>query len=648
VVLGHAAWQRRFGSDPGVIGRTLRTVDGPLEVVGVLEPAEWYGSDSDFHMAYERPSFATNRSARGLWVMGRLREGVTLAEVQAELRTLGASLAVEHPGTNAGTFLTARSMQEATVGHLREPLYIFLGAVACILLIACINVAGLLISRGAARAQEVAVRTSLGAGRWRIVRQLLTESVLLALAGGAVGTLLAWWLMAAVVPLFPLALPADRISVDWRVMAIAISASGVTGLLFGVLPALGVSRATASGVLKGQGRATSRWGRRLGAGLVTAEVALSLVLLGGAGLMVRTLVNLYAVNPGVEVDEVLAVRATPLLPADAPPARALAFYRALAERVGTAPGVQSVSAVTSAPLMGSTTFTMITTAAGAKPTGITPHSALPGYFHTMGIALTAGRDFTWNDRDGSPPVAIVTTSAAAALWPGRNPLGQTLIYPGEGVAPGPVYEVVGVAADVRHQSLDRDVLREIYHPLQQRYDSGITLVARTADPARAAPVVRSLIKDLPERVISARVTPFAEIVQGTTTERRNRAVLLSVLGLLGLLLASVGVFGVTAYSVSQRTKEIGVRMALGADGSRVLRTIVGSQLLPIGLGVTFGIVGSSWATRALTAYLFGVEPTDPATFAAVALIISVVGLGACLIPARRAIRVDPVNALRAE
>ena len=648
VVLTHAAWQRRFGGDPAVIGRLLRTVDGPLQVVGVLEPARWFGSETEFWLPYERPGFASMRKVRGLWVMGRLRDGVTLEQAKTELRTLGAALAAEHPETNAGTGLTLNSMHEATVGYLREPLYTFLGAVACILLIACINVAGLLIARSAARAQEVAVRTSLGAGRWRIVRQLLTESVLLSLVGGAAGTLLAWWWIASLVPLFPLDLPADRIAVDWRVIAVAIGASGLTGLLFGLLPALGLSRAAASSVLKDRGRSTSRWGRRLGSGLVTAEVALSLVLLGGAGLMVRTLANLYAVDPGIDVNEVLAVRATPLLPAKVPPGRPLAFYRALAERIGAAPGVRSVSAVSSAPLMGSTTFTMVTTGPGAKPTGITPHSALPGYFETMGIPLTAGRDFTWNDRDGSPLVAIVNTSAAAALWPGRSPIGQTVTYPKDGGTPGPVYEVVGVVSDVRHQALDRDVLSEIYHPLQQRHDSGVTIVARTADPAAAAPIVRSMIKDLPERVITSRVTPFAEILDGTTMQRRNRAVLLSVLGILGLLLTSVGVFGVTAYSVSQRTKEIGVRMALGADSIRVLRTVVGSQLIPIGLGVATGIAGSWWATRALSAFLFGVKPTDPATLGAVALIIAVVGLAACYIPARRALRVDPVNALRAE
>lgn len=647
VVLSHAAWQRRFGADAAVIGRGLRTVEGPLQVVGVLEPVPWYLSDTEFVLPYERPSFATMRDVRGLWVMGRLRPGVSREQAEVELRALGASLAAEHPGTNTGTGLTISSMHEATVGHFRTPLYTFLGAVGCFLLIACINVAGLLIARGAARAQEIAVRTALGAGRWRIVRQLVTESVVLALIGGAAGTLLAWWTIASLVPLFPLRLPADRISVDWRVMGVAIAASGLTGLLFGLLPALGLSRATASGVLKDQGRATSRWGRRLGAGLVTAEVALSLILLGGAGLMVRTLANLYAVDPGIDVDEVLAVRATPLLPANVPHARTLAFYRALADRVAAAPGVHSVSAVSTAPLMGATRYGGVTTAPGAKPVFIAPHSTLPGYFETMGIDMTAGRDFTWNDREGSPPVVIVNASAAAALWPGTNPIGNTLSYTRTD-GPGLLYEVIGVVNDVRHEALDRDVLREIYHPLQQRPDSGITIVARTADPAAAAPIVASVIKDLPERVITSRVTPFADMLAGTTKERRNRAVLLSVLGLLGLLLASVGVFGVTAYSVSQRTREIGVRIALGATGMRVLRTVLGSQLIPIGLGVVVGIAGSWWATRTLSAFLFGVKPTDPTTFAAVALIISVVGLVACYIPARRVLRVDPVTALRAE
>ncbi|CAN5674949.1 ABC transporter permease [soil metagenome] len=645
-ILSHAAWQRRFGGDPDVVGRVIKTVDGPLEIVGVLESARMFAGSIEFWLPFSQTSMATMRHVRGLWVMGRLRDGATLAEARAEVQAIGTALAAEHPDTNAGTGLTITSMHEATVGHLREPLFTFLGAVGCILLIACINVAGLLIARGAARAKEMAVRVSLGAGRWRLVRQLVTESVVLAIIGGAAGTLLAWWTLASLVPLFPLLLPADRIAVDWRVMAVAIAAAGSTGLLFGILPALGLSRAATAGVLKDQSHTTSRWGRRLGAGLVTIEVALSLVLLGGAGLMVRTLVNLYAVDPGIDVAQVLAVRATPLLPVDAPAARSLEFYRALTERATAVPGVQSASAVSTPPLGGSTTFAMASVGAGRAPAGVSPRSALPGYFATMGIRLTAGRDFTWQDREGAPLAAIVNESAAARLWPAQSPIGRDLFYTGD--APGKAYTVIGVVTDVRHQALDQDVLNEVYHPLAQRPEPDVTVVARVADTAAVAPLLRASMTGLPERFVGALVTPFSDLLDRTTLQRRNRAVLLSVLGGLGVLLASVGVFGVTAFSVTQRTKEIGVRIALGADGPRVLRTIIGSQVTPIALGVVLGILCSWWATRVLTTYLFGVEPTDLVTFAAVAAIITTVGLTASYIPARRVLRLDPVAALRAE
>jgi putative ABC transport system permease protein len=498
--------------------------------------------------------------------------------------------------------LTIESMHEASVGHFRAPLYTFLAAVGCILLIACINVAGLLIARGAARAKEIAIRTSLGAGRRRIVRQLLTESVLLALIGGAAGILLAWWTIASLVPLFPLLLPTDRIAVDWRVSAVAMAAAGTTGVLFGILPALGLSRAAAAGALKDQSHTTSRWGRRLGAGLVTIEVALSLVLLGGAGLMVRTLVNLYSVNPGIDVDRVLAVRATPLLPAAAPPARSLEFYRALAERVAAVPGVQAASAVSTPPLAGSVRFGMASTGAGRPPVGVSPRSALPGYFAAMGIKLTAGRDFVWDDRDGAPLVVVVNDNAAASLWPGRSPLGQEFYYAGKEGPTGEPYRVIGVVSDVRHLAWDRDVLGEIYHPLPQRPESAVTVIARAADPAAVAPLLRARMPDLPERVVASRVTPFSDFLDETTRERRNRTILLGVLGALGVLLACVGVFGVTAYAVNQRTKEIGVRIALGADAPRVLRTVVGSQLMPIALGVGLArrarlVVGDADADR---------------------------------------------------
>ena len=648
MVISHGAWERRFGSDPNVVGRTVATVDGPMEIIGVLQPTPMFAGTLDLWMPFQRTTNAAMRGVRGMWVMGRLREGVTLEQASAEMTTIAAALAAEYPDTNAGWSVRLLSMQEWTVGGMRTTLYTFLGAVGCILLIACANVAGLLVARGAARSREIAVRRALGAGRGRIVRQLLTESVLLAVVGGSVGALLAWWTIASLVPLFPLSLPADRIGVDGRVLAVAITASGLTGLLFGIVPALGLSRAGSASSLKDQGRSTPRWGRRLGGTLIVAEVALSLILLAGAGLMVRTLLQLYAVDPGIQPEQLAALRVTPLLPAKAEPARAWTFYSAVLERVKALPGVESAALIDTAPFGGSVAFSMAVADENPARVGVSPRAVSPDYFRTMGIPLKAGRDFSATDASTSRPVVIINATAAAKLWGAQTPLGRHLRFATSRETFGEPWEVVGVVGDVRHDSLDGEVYAEIYQPAAQKPPAAMTVVARSPAPEALAAPFRAQMTGLPERPLLGTATTFTAMRERTTLSRRNQAVLLGVLGALGTILAAVGVFGLTAFSVGQRTKEIGIRMALGADNVRVLGTVVGSQLVPIALGVAFGIGGSWWATRALSSFLFGVKPTDPATFASVAAIITIVGLAACYLPARRALRVDPVNALRAE
>jgi len=647
VMISHGAWLRRFGGDPNVVGRTVRTVDGPYEIVGVLAPIRMFAGSLDFWMPFE-PSTAMKafRGSRSLWVLARLRSGVTLEQARGEMDGIAAALAQEHP-ENRGWRVTVMPMQEYTVLGVRQPLYIFFAAVACILLIACANVAGLLVARGAARSGELAIRSFLGASRGRIVRQLVTESVVLAVAGGSLGALLAWWTIPQLVPLFPLDLPAERISVDVRVLAIAVAASCLTGMLFGIVPALGLSRAGSAGVLKSQGRATAGWGRRLGGGLIVAEVALSLVLLAGAGLMVRTLTALYAVDPGIDVAGRVALRATPLLPKEAAPARAQEFYRQLVERVAAMPGVHAAAAIDTPPFGGSILFSMAIPDGVKAPVGVSPRAVTPGYFDAMGIDLQAGRDISAADATTTGKVVVVDALAASQLWPGRNPLGRHLRFKqGEGASEP--YEVIGVVADVRHVSLDGESWPGLYHPVTQRPAAHMTVVARAADPEAIGRQFPGALAGLPERALVRPPQLFAGLVDATIAERRNRAILLGVLAAMGVGLAALGVFCLTTYAVAQRTKEIGVRIALGADGPRVLRTIVGSQVTPIALGVGLGILGSWWATRVLSTYLFGVGPTDPVTFAAVAVIIAVVGPIACYIPARRVLRVDPVNALRAE
>ena len=646
LILSDGAWRRRFGADPSVIGRSIATVDGSYEIVGVLAPVRMFAGAVEFWVPYEMTPAASLRDVRMLWVLGRLREGVTLEQARAEMDAIAAALALEHPA-NRGWGVALMPLQEWRLAGVRQPLFTFFGAVACILLIACANVAGLLVARSAGRAGEMTIRSALGADRRRIVRQLVTESAVLALIGGAAGAFVAWLTIGALLPLFPVALPAEWISVDLRVLAIAITASGVSGVFFGLAPALALSRAGAVGALKEHGRSSPRWGRRLGSGLIAIEVALSLVLLAGAGLLVRTLMTVYGVDPGIEADRLVALRATPLLPRDASPGRVQEFYRQLVERVAAAPGVQAAAAVDTPPFGGNTLLTQASSDVVATPAVVSPRSATPGYFSTMGMRVVAGRDFDARDTAASGAVVVVNVTTAAKLWPGQSPIGRQLRFNVRDKVSDPL-EVIGVVADVRHDGLDSEALAEIYQALPQRSATDLTVVARAADPESLARQFRAMTAGLPERALLRPAQMLQAMIDGTIEQRRNRAILLGILAGLGLLLAAVGVFGLTASAVAQRTKEIGVRIALGADSSRVLRTVVGAQLWPLAAGVLLGIAGSWWATRALRAFLFGVEPGDPATFTAAAVLIALASVVACYVPARRALRVDPVIALRAE
>ena len=646
LMLSHGAWLRRFGSDPTVIGRTLRTVDGPYEIVGVLAPARMFGGDLEFWTPFELSVGILQRDARTAFVVARLRPDVTLEQARGEMSAIAGALAAEHP-ENRGWGVTVMPFQEWRVRGVSQPLYTFLGAVGCILLIACANVGGLLVARGAGRAGEIAIRTALGARRWRIVRQLVTESAVLAIAGGSLGALLAWLTIGSLVPLFPLALPASWITVDVRVVAIAIGASTITGVLFGLAPALTVSRAGTAAVLKDQSHTTSRWGRRTGAGLIVVEVALSLMLLAGAGLLVRTLVKLYGVDPGIDARGLVALRATPLLPRDAPAERAREFYRQLVERVSAVPGVQTAAAISTPPFGGSTSMTMAVSDVVSAPVAVSPRAVSSRYFATMGMESRGGRDFAASDTATSARVVVINETAASKLWPGQSPLGRPLRFSLRG-KPSEPYEVVGVVSDARHDGLEYEALAEVYQPFSQVQESALTVVARAADPDALARQFRTLVTGLPERALVRPHQTFAEMIGTTVQQRRNRTILLGILAALGTLLAAVGVFGLTAHSVTQRTREIGLRIALGADRRRVLGTVLGSQVAPLCAGVLLGLLGSWWATRALRAFLFGVEPADLVSFATAAGLIAIATLIACYLPARRALRVDPVVALRTE
>jgi putative ABC transport system permease protein len=542
-ILSHGAWLRRFGGAPDVLERRLQTTGVSREIVGVLPDVRIRWGGRDLLVPFTPPAaMAAGRHIRAYSVFGRLGPGVTVGEAQAEMDAIAARLAEAHPDTNSDAGVWLQPVRDFEVGSLRDPLSIFLVAVACVLLIACVNVAGLQVARGAGRAQEISVRAALGASRWRIVRQLLTESVVLAVAGGAIGILLAWWLFAALLPLLPVFLPGDVAIIDARVAAVVLAASALTGLLFGALPAFGTAGAGESQTLKASGRTATGWGRRVGAGLVLVEMALALVLLAGAVLMVRTLAALYAVDPGFDPKPIVSWRVTPVLTGD-PESRAIRrdlFYRSLLDAVRGMPGVRSAALVDTPPFRGTTVNMGATTDEESSPQHIVPHAISPGYFATMGIPILEGRDFTEADSAGAPGVVVVSAAAAARLWPGRSALGARLRVLGPRSSAEP-HEVIGIAGDVRHRSLEADLLPEVYLPAAQGAGSDLIVVARGDDARTLVAALPALVPALPERVIAGTPQTFDELIAATTLQRRNRATLFGVLAGLGLLLAIVGI-----------------------------------------------------------------------------------------------------------
>jgi len=648
VVISHAAWQRRFGGAAGVVGRSIRAVDGARTIVGVLPPGFPFQPASDFWVPLEdRPAMAY--FGWGGNMLGRLRSGVSLRQAQQAMAGEPPPPAGARGNVAIDTGVNVQSLHEHEVRYSREMLYWLLAAVACILLIGCVNVAGLLIARGSGRSREVAIRASLGARRSRLIRQFLTESLLLAIFGGTCGVALAWWLLEALIGVLPVDVPAEmRPTLDLRLLALAALVIMGTGVGLGLLPAIRLSRtdlsaATKSAAFGSSGSASNRIGRTL----VALQVALALVLLIGAGLMVRSLQHLTAIDSGFHADGVLVVPVSPVLP-DAEAAnnaeRIDLFHRAVVDRLSSLPGVSAVGAISTMPFQSFGAGTAVID--GPKPTSlqVSPRAILPGYLAAMGIVLKAGRDFTAEDRAGRPCVAIVNELLVKRAALGAAPVGRRIK-----IRESPEWcEIVGVVADVRHASLEMESFAELYSPALQTAAPELTFVIRSRDPRSLTAAVRARLSNLPERTLIGRVTPFGNVLGRTTADRRNRALLLSIVGALGLLLACVGIFGLTAYAVTRRTREIGVRVALGATPARVIRTVVGSFVPAIAIGLTAGLLGAWAATRVVEQFLFGVDPHDAVTLVTVTSLLATLAVLACYLPARRATRVDPVLALRTE
>jgi putative ABC transport system permease protein len=666
VILSHGLWRQLFGADPGIVGRTIDLNNRSFTVVGVMPAGFEFPIQSgqiDFwttiavdlvEMPGEKP-MAAQRGAHYLDVIGRLKPGVSPPQAQAELATIVSNLNKQYTDNAPRKIWVVPELRQLVSG-VRPALLILLGAVGCVLLIACANVGNLLLSRGATRQREMAVRGALGASRWRMIRQLLTESMMLALAGGALGVTLALWGIPPLVRLVPEDVPriAD-IHLNAPVLLFTLALSLLTGILFGVAPALRLSRAGFFESLKESGRGASEGlhGSRLRSVLVVCDVALAAILLVGAGLLIKSFLRLERVDPGYDPHRVLTFKVD-LPDSTYTKERQAAFYQQALARLNQLPGVRSASAVLPLPLDGDEIDTVLQFAGqpvdNANPVRTGYSWVEPGYFGTVGIGLREGRDF--NDRDNlfTSPVVIVNETIAKRYFPGQDPIGKRIRpHIGNGYPTPPMREIVGVVGDVKQTDLTTETGPQVYVPRSQSPFVGMIFVVRTEVAplsilSAARKEISEIDKDLPIYDVKTLEQYFAQSVgqpQFFTT-------LLGIFAALALLLAAVGLYGVISQSAVQRTHEIGVRMALGANKREVLTLVVGQGFKLTLIGVAIGVSGALALTRLLSTLLYDVQPTDPVTFVLVSLLLVLVALLACYIPARRATRVDPMVALRYE
>lgn len=663
-VISHGLWQRLFGSDPSIIERSLTLNGESYSVTGVLPP------DFDFPRASEQVSSPDlwvplaltaddlrNRRNHVLLAVARLNPGSSREQAQAEMTVIARGLEQQYPQSNSGWSVNTVSLNEQIVGNSRPALLVLLGAVVLVLLIACANVANLLLVRGAGRQKEIALRIALGASRSRIIRQLLTESVLLAMTGGIVGVFLALGAVRVLTSLRPDYVPrANQIGIDGWMLAFTIMVSLLTGVLFGLAPALQASKPDLNETLKEGTKGASAGAGRNSARIafVVSEVALSLMLLIGAGLLIRSFVRLLSVSPGFNGKNLLTMEINLPRAKYGQPHQQAAFFDQLVQRVAAIPGIQSVGGTNHLPLGGSNSSVSFTVK-GHPPLGpgesaptTNWRAVTPDYFRTMQIPLLSGRSFTESDRDGAPVVVVISDTMARRFWPDENAVGQQINLGGAGDN-APVASIVGIVGDVKHWGLDAEVKSQMYLSYLQDPPSRLTIVARgEADPMSLVSAMRSEVFALDKDQPVANIRTMQNVLASSVSRRGFTMTLLAMFAVVALILAVVGIYGVISYSVTQRRHEIGVRLALGAEKMSILKLIIGQGMKLALVGIGVGLAAAVALTRLLSTLLYGISATDLATFLSTPLILIAVAFLASYIPARRATKLDPMIAIRNE
>ena len=665
VILSDGLWRSRFGSDPGLVGKPIKLDGRNYTVIGIAPPRFQYPDKTEAWLPplklvpelFPDQDVTQTRGMGYLAAVGLLKPGVSLPQAAAEMETITSRLRQQYPESNNNRFNKVVSLHRHLVGDTDTMLWLLLGAVTFVLLIACANVANLLLANAASRQKEIAIRTALGASRFRVVRQLFTESALLALAGGAVGLLLSVWGVPLITKLLPREFPRlDEIQIDWRVLGFTLAASVLTGLLFGLAPVFHLTRFGVHDAMKesshGAGGSVHR--SRLRHALIVAEVALSVVLLAGAGLLFRSFLQLQSVNAGFTPEQVLTARLSPSGEKFKTDSDYIKYYENVLARIGALPGVREAGVINTLPLQKGPTFRFRVEGRAPLPIDKWPpanyRSVSPNYFHVLNIPVLQGRPFTDRDNEQAPTVLLVNQSIAEKYFPGENVVGKRINFGRTDSNQQPIWrEIVGVVADVKNMELKEQPEPEIYFSsLQSPFEAMSIVIRSSVEPGSLAGAVRGAVAEVDKTVPVADIETMDRIVTESVMQPRFNMVLLGLFSAIALVLSAAGIYGVTSYTVTQRTHELGIRLALGAQLGDVLRLILKQGLAVILIGVAIGLAAAFVLTRLLRTLVFGISTNDPLTFIGITLLLSAVALIACYVPARRATKVDPLVALRYE